>query len=520
MLVANLLTDLTRAWEQNQDLFWPKAGLFLSLTLRGLGLALLTGMPIGMALARVPRLAAPVIGSLAVLQSLPSLILLALSIPLLGIGEPPVLLAAVVYSLFPIIMNTYIGVTQVSPAVRDAARGMGMTAFQVVWNVELPLGFPVIMAGVRTAAIGAIAMVVIGSMIGAGGLGDFVYNGMTQNNFALICLGTVPILLLTLAMFWGLGGLSTLSKRHSSLGLSLGGGLIVLLSGYAVYGIVAHAVQPRRADLIVGARDFTEGKILAEILKQTLEHDAGLSVEVKDNLSTIVALSALKTGAIDLYPEYTGNLLTSKGGLDQSVPEDRSTITSLVRREMQRQYGLVLLQPFGLNNVYVPCVTAETSRRFGLRKISDLKRAPKLRVVIDQSFLVRPDGWKGLVEKYDLRFEKPPTQVGPDFIYRAIEIGETDVVIGFATDWQIEAQKLVALDDDRGYFPSYHAAPLVREDVLKRHPEVQAALDRLAGKIDDATMRRLNYAVAQEKRSEVEVAREFLQRIGILEERK
>jgi glycine betaine/choline ABC-type transport system substrate-binding protein len=302
--------------------------------------------------------------------------------------------------------------------------------------------------------------------------------------------------------------------------MSLGGGLILILSGYAIYGIVEQAAAPPRTHLVVGARDFIEGKILAQILKQTLEHETGMPVEIRENLSTIVALKALKRGDIDLYPEYTGNLLTSKAGLDESVPEDRSIITSLVRREMQRRYGLALLQPFGLNNVYVPCVTQETSQRFGLHKISDLKRVPKFRVVIDQSFMVRPDGWKGLVEKYDLHFENPPTQVGPDFMYRAIEADKTDVVIGFATDWQIEALKLVTLDDDRGYFPSYHAAPLVRDDVLKRHPQVQAALDRLAGKIDDATMRRLNYAVAQEKRSEVDVAREFLRSKGILEERK
>jgi osmoprotectant transport system permease protein len=520
MLAATFLSDLASAWERSQDTFWPQTWVFLSLTLRGLGLALLIGIPIGLALTRLPRLAAPVIGVLAVLQAVPSLILLALAIPFLHVGEPPVLFAAVVYSLFPIIMNTYVGVTQVSPALRDAARGMGMTALQVIWNVELPVSFPVLLAGVRTGAIYASAMVVIGSFIGAGGLGDYVYNGMSRQDSGLIWLGTIPILVLTLAMFWGLGGLAVLSKRHSSLGMALGGGLILLLSGFAAFGIVAQAMQPRRADLTVGARDFTEGQILAEIVKQTLEHQTGLRVDVTTNLSTSVALKALKADAIDLYPEYTGNLLTSKEGLDLPVPEDRSTITGLVRREMERREGLIFLEPFGLNNTYAPCVKPETALRYNLKKISDLKRTPQLRVVIDLSFLTRPDGWKGLIEKYDLHFDKPPTQVGPDFIYRALEQGDTDVVIGFATDWQIEALKLVVLEDDRGYFPSYHAAALVRQDVLKRYPEVQAALARLAGKIDDAAMRRMNYAVAKEQRSEVDVAREFLRSQGILEERR
>ena len=130
----------------------------------------------------------------------------------------------------------------------------------------------------------------------------------------------------------------------------------------------------------------------------------------------------------------------------------------------------------------------------------------------------RPSGWEGLARKYDLQFEKPPTQVGPDFLYQSLAAGKADVVIGFATDWQIESLRLVPLADDRAYFPSYHAAPLVREDILKRYPEVQAALDRLAGKIDDDAMRRMNYTVVQEKRSEAAVAREFLRSKGILEE--
>ena len=136
--------------------------------------------------------------------------------------------------------------------------------------------------------------------------------------------------------------------------------------------------------------------------------------------------------------------------------------------------------------------------------------------MIDLSFLTRPDGWKGLVEKYELRFDKPPTQISPNLLYKALEQNEADVVIGFATDWQIQALNLVVLEDDRGYFPSYHAAPLIREAVLDRHPKIGEVLNRLAGQIDDEAMRRLNYQVAVEKRSEAEVAHTFLTAKGLL----
>jgi osmoprotectant transport system permease protein len=413
-----------------------------------------------------------------------------------------------------------VGINQVAPAVRDAARGMGMTRGQILWHVDLPLAFPVILVGVRTAAVYVSAMIVLGSMIGAGGLGDYVYNGMNRGDAGLIWLGSIPILILTLILFLGLGGLERLAKKNSSLGISLGGGLIVLLSAFAAWELLPSLSARRgRADIVVGAKTFTEGQILAEILRQTIENHTDLRVEVVSIQGTAIVLDALNAGQIDLYPEYTGVLLTSKNGLDLPVPADRSTITPLVRKEMKRRFGLILLEPFGLNNTYALCVTRETARRHGLQKISDLQKAPQLRVVIDLSFLTRPDGWKGLIEKYDLHFNDPPTQVGPDLLYKALEQNKADLVVGFATDWQIEAMKLVVLEDDLGYFPNYHGAPLVREAILNRHPQIRAPLERLGGKIDDATMRRLNYQVAVEKRSEVEVARTFLQQQGLLKKK-
>jgi osmoprotectant transport system permease protein len=512
MLAASVFSELARAWEQSHDSFWPQLLLFISLISRALGVALLLGIPAGIALTRLPRIAGPVIAVLGLVQTIPSLVLLGLLVPHLGIGEEPALVAAVVYSLLPIVMNTHVGITQVAPAIRDAARGMGMTGGQILWHVELPLALPVILAGVRTGAVYASGMIVIGALAGAGGLGDYIHNGISRDDYGLIWLGALPVLLLTLALFWGIGSVAWLARKNSAVGLWLGGGLIVLLSAYALYRVAEDSTHSRRPDtVVIGAKDFIEGQILAEVLKQTLEKHTNLRVEVRQNLGTSVILKSLLHGAIDLYPEYTGNLLTSREALDMAVPADKSTITPLVRREMLARFGLVLLEPFGLNNTYAPVVTRATAQRDRLKNISDLRRIPWLRVVVDHSFLTRPDGWKGLVEKYGLRFDKQPTQVDPNLRYKALEQQDADlVVIGYATDWQIQYLDLVVLEDDLGYFPNYHGAPLVREAVLKRHPEVKEALDRLAGRIDDQAMRRLNYEVAEKRRSEVDVVKEFL----------
>jgi osmoprotectant transport system permease protein len=505
-------TELGQAWEISQDTFWPQLLLYVLLTLRALGLALLIGIPLGVALTWLPRLASPVIAVLAVLQTVPSIVLLGLLVPYLAFGPTPALVAAVVYSLFPIVLNSYVGITQVTPAIRDAARGMGMTAGQVLWNVELPLAMPVVLAGARSGAVYASGMVVIASYVGAGGLGDYVYNGISREFPGLIWLGALPVLAFTLVLFCALGGLAWLCRKNSNLGMALGGGLILLLSAYAVAAIAIEGARPARTEILIGAKDFTEGQILAEVVKQMLEAHTDLHVKIKQNMGTGVIFEAIKRRGIDIYPEYTGVLLTSKQAVDMPIPEDRAAITGLVRREMQKRFGLVLLEPFGLNNTYAPSVTRATAKRYGLHTISDLQRTPQLRVVIDLSFRTRPDGWDGLLKHYGLHFDEQPRQVSPNLLYKGLEQGAADLVIGFATDWQIQKLDLVVLDDDRGYFPSYHAAPLVREARLKQHPEIATVLNKLAGRIDDRAMRQLNLEVAVERRSEAEVARAFLQK--------
>jgi osmoprotectant transport system permease protein len=513
MVLASFFSDLAAAWERKPD-FWQQTGVFLSLVLRGLGVALLIGIPMGILLRRVARLSAPIIGALGLLQTIPSLVLLALLLSLLHTtGEPPALIATVIYSLFPIVMNTYVGLTQVPVPVRDAARGMGMTGRQVLLKVDLPLAFPVVLAGIRTAAIYAIGVVTICTYIGAGGLGNYISSGLSLEDDGLIWLGALPILVLTLLLFWSLDGLARLARWNSALGLTLGGGLIAMLALYAGWRLLD---RPPPAIVRIGSKDFVEGKILAAICKEMLQAHTSLHVRTKENLPVSVILSALRHGDIDLYPEYTGVLLTSKGALGLEVPEDRSTITDLVRKEMRERYGLELLDTFGLNNTYAPCLRREVAERYELKKISDLRRVPQLRIVVDLSFLDRPDGWRGLAARYDFRFDAPPRQVAPDLRYRVLEADGADLVIGFATDWQIAAQKLVVLEDDRGYFPSYHGAPLVRADTLARHPEIATVLNRLHNRIDDDAMRRMNHQVAREKRSEEEVARTFLRESGFL----
>jgi osmoprotectant transport system permease protein len=490
--------------------FWQEAGIFLSPLLGGLGIALLLGLGVGILLSRVPRVSAPVISGLALVQTFPSLALLGFAIPWVGIGQKAAVFLVVVYSLFPVVMNTYVGITQVPAAIRDAARGMGMNGRQVLWAVDLPLAMPVILAGVRTAAVYAISIVTVCAFAGAGGLGLYIVEGMERSDFFLLGVGAVPLLVLTTLIFGFLSALAWLSQKNARLGLALGGGLICLLSGYAA----AEWLRPRANTIRLASKNFVEGQILTEIVKQMLESHTDLRVEVVPYLTPNVIYKAIYNAEIDLYPEYTGNLLTNKDALDLPVPADKSTITALVRSQMRVRYHLDLLPTFGLNNTYALCVPKSVARTYHLRTISDLRHAPDLRTFVDIDFLDRPDGWQGLVKTYGLHLPRPK-QVIPSFRYRALP-KDADMVCGFATDWEIDALDLVVLADDRHYFPNYHAAPLIRDAVLQRHPEIGTVLDRLKGQIDDRTMRRLNYQVAWQKKPVADVARAFLRERGLL----
>ena len=504
--------DLLLAWQRNQQGFGAQTATFLSLAAQGVGLALILGVPLGISLTRMRRLASPSMSALAVIQTIPSLALLGLLIPVLGIGRAPALTATVLYSLLPIVMNTYVGIVQVSPSIRDAARGMGMTSLQILWKVELPLALPVLLAGVRTGVVYAIGVITICALAGAGGLGEYITRGLSRGDNGLVLLGAVPILGITLIAFWSIGGIAILAKRNASAGLATAALLSGLLAGYA--GV--ESLRGGKADLVIGSKSFTENIVLAEIMRQMIGSHTGLEVETRYGLGSNLAYKALLAGDIDLYPAYTGTLLTAVDALNRPVPQDRSIITDLVRREMSQRFELDLLPAFGLNNTHAMCVRRSLAQQRGLKSIGDLGKTPGLKSAFASEFLDRPDGWPNLARTYGIELRHTPRTMEPELMYVAMREGQADLCSGFSTDWQIEAYDLVVLQDTRNYFPSYHAAPLVRRQILDRYPEVSQVLGRLANRISDATIRSLNARVAVQKRSEAEVARNFLVQEGLI----
>ena len=275
--------------------------------------------------------------------------------------------------------------------------------------------------------------------------------------------------------------------------------------------IAALAVSCGKPDrIVIGSKNFTEQVILGELLAQQIERTTHLPVERKLNLGgTFICHQALVAGQIDAYVEYTGTALTAI--LKMPVSTDAKQVLDTVRREYQKQFKAEWTEPLGFNNTFVIVVRGDDAQKLNLKSISDAAPyAGKWVAGFGYEFIEREDGYPGLSKLYDMHFPAPPRVMDLGLTYRALASGQVDVIAGNSTDGLIDTLHLVALEDDRHYFPPYDAVPLLRNEVALKHPEVRKALAALAGKITESNMRRLNYQVDGEHRDVPSVVREFL----------
>ncbi|MGH9744962.1 MAG: glycine betaine ABC transporter substrate-binding protein [Candidatus Acidiferrales bacterium] len=267
--------------------------------------------------------------------------------------------------------------------------------------------------------------------------------------------------------------------------------------------------------IVVGSKNFSEQALLGEILAQHIEARTHLPVTRRFYLAgSYICQQALLAGRIDTYVEYTGTALTAI--LHDPIEKDSSAVLGRVQSEYQRRFGLVVMPSLGFNNTFAIVIRGEDARRLKLKTISDAAPfTPQWRAGFGYEFMERPDGFGGLARVYGLRFAETPRILDLGLLYRALLDKQVDLVAGNSTDGLLSARDLVILEDDKQYFPPYEAVPVIRNDTVARHPEVRAAIAELAGKISDAEMRKMNYAVDGERRDASEVAREFLRAKGL-----
>ncbi len=477
--------------------------------------AILIGVPVGIWLTRQQRFKHVVMAVISILQTIPSLAMLAFLLPFFGIGALPALLALTLYALLPIVRNTITALEGVPADIIEATNALGFTSRQRLLKVELPLGLPVIVAGIRTAAVIGVGIATLAAFIGAGGLGDFIIRGLAVSNTRLILLGAVPAALLALLLDFVIHRIEqrmitrntpvTRARPHKWAWKWLPAGAAVVLL-VMLFGV--NNRQP--ADTIrIGSKNFTEQFILGELMAQMLEAHTELQVERKFNLGSItICHQAMLNDELDIYPEYTGTGYRVILNRQQTLsPEQTYT---LVKQDYRDQFNIEWLEPFGFDDTYAIAVRQSFADQHGISSISELSPlADDLTIGFASEFYERADGYPGFIQAYGFDFGNT-AEMDLSLLYQAALNGDVDVVSGNSTDGRIPAFNLTVLHDDKGFFPPYYAAPLIRQEILNKYPEVAEVLSRLAGLIDEQQMQLLNYAVDQEGQSAYAVADSFL----------
>ncbi|MEH7521178.1 ABC transporter permease/substrate-binding protein [Priestia megaterium] len=473
-------------------------------------IALLIAIPLGIFLTRKKRIAEVVIGITSVFQTIPSLALLGLLIPLVGIGTIPAIIALVIYALLPILRNIYTGINEVDPNLIEAAKGLGMNNRRLLFKVELPLAMPVIMAGIRTAMVLIIGTTTIASLIGAGGLGDLITVGIDRNDTNLILIGAIPAALLALFFDFLLRKIENLSFKKSMVSI-----ISVIVAVFLVISISAF-IQPKKADIIIGGKMGSEPEILMNMYKQLIEQNSSLTVELKPNMGgTTFVYNALQSGSIDMYPEFTGTVLVDLLK-EQPKSTDRKEVYEQAKKGLANKLDLVMLKPMKYNNTYALAIPTSLAKQYNLKTISDLKPIESsIKAGFTPEFREREDGYLGIQKRYGIQFAKVNI-MQPELRYTALRSRDIDIVDAYSTDSEIKKYNLTVLEDDKHLFPPYQGAPLLKKTTLEKYPELNAILNKIAGKITDDQMREMNYEVAVEKKKASTVAREFLEKNNLL----
>jgi len=490
------------------------------------GMAVLIGVPLGILLTRKPALGKPVLGFANIMQTVPSLALFGFLIPLNlylfelkilgGIGPRTAIVALVLYSLLPIIRNTFTGINGVDPAIREAGRGMGMTDRQLLFQVELPLALGVIIAGVRVATVICVGTATIAAAIDAGGLGRYIFRGLRANDNVLILAGAVPAALIALTADLLLGALERIIrfgggvKAKKTKRLLWSGAAVILFCVGAPYFFMGET----SGRIAVGSKDFTEQVILGEILAQTIEARMGSRVVRRFDLGGNLAHEALVAGEIDVYVEYSGTGLLAI--LKHKPLKDAREVYRRVKDEYARRFNLEWTEPLGFNNTFAILVRGEDARKLGLKTVSDAAKVSRQwRAGFGQDFMSRADGYPGFAQTYGFHFQEI-REMDLSLTYRALAEKQVDLIAGNSTDGLISRYGLYQLADDRHFFPPYDAVPVVRQSMLEKNPTLRQALKQLGGILSVDEMRELNYAVDGEKRQARLVARAFLVKKNIL----
>jgi osmoprotectant transport system permease protein len=477
-------------------------GNHVRVSVTALALGLGVSLPLAIIARNRPVMRGALLGLASIVQTVPGLALLALFYPLLlalaalslswfGVGFSafgflPAVLALALYSMLPVLRNTITGLAGVDAAILEAAQGVGMTPLQSLFTVELPLALPVMMAGIRTAAVWVIGTATLSTPIGQTSLGNYIFAGLQTQNWVFVLFGCLSAAVLALAVDQLLALIENGFRRRSRVRTALGGvGIAVLVAATLVPTMSRPATS-----YVVGAKTFTEQYVLSALIAQRLRA-ARLSASSREGLGSNVVFDALASGDIDVYVDYSGTLWANQ--FHHSDIKPREALLAELKAILAQQ-NITLLGELGFENAYALVMPRKRAEQLGIRTIADLvSHAASMSMAADYEFFSRPE-WAGLQKAYGLSF-RAQRQMQPDFMYAAAASGEVDVIAGYTSDGLIAKYDLVVLDDPRHAIPPYDAMVLVAPK-RKDDAALREALQPLLGKINISTMRAANLRAA------------------------
>ena len=496
----NLSTD--PRWSEALAHLPDYLGSHVRVSVAALALGLAVSLPLAIVARHRPVMRGALLGLASIVQTVPGLALLALFYPLLlalaalslswfgfgfsAFGFLPAVLALALYSMLPVLRNTITGLQGVETAILEAAQGVGMTERQSLFTVELPLALPVMMAGIRTAAVWVIGTATLSTPIGQTSLGNYIFAGLQTQNWVFVLFGCLAAAVLALAVDQLLALIETGLRQRSRLRTAFG--------GIGIAALVAATLVPSMArsssSYIVGAKTFAEQYVLSALIAQRLRA-AGLSASSREGLGSNVIFDALASDDIDVYVDYSGTLWANQ--FHHSDIKPREELLGELRATLAKQ-NITLLGELGFENAYALVMPRQRAEALGIRSITDLtSHVADMSMAADYEFFSRPE-WAGLRDAYRLAF-RAQRQMQPDFMYAAVASGEVDVIAGYTSDGLIAKYDLVVLDDPKHAIPPYDAMVLLAPR-RAGDQALRAALSPLLGKIDIAAMREANLRAA------------------------
>ena len=510
----------------------------LKITVIALAAGVLISLPLAVWLVRRPRWRYPFLTGAGVIQTIPSLALLALMVPIidatagLGLGLAPfglypAVIALTLYSILPILRNTVTGITGVDSALTEAARGVGMTGRQMLFRVELPLAAPVIIAGIRTATVWVVGIATLATPVGQRCLGNYIFTGLQTRNWTMVLFGVVAAAGLAIVLDVLIGGMQRASEqRNRRLAVVCGSAIgVIIISGLIAPSLVSRTGPGGAAPLIaaedapdavrppvirIGSKTFTEQYILAALIENTLR-EAGLRTERIESLGSTVAFDALVSGDLHIFVDYSGTIWANYMNRTDLPP--RWWVMSEMSGWLARR-GVRHLGPLGFENAYAVVMRSAQARELGVTSIADLaEHASTLRIAGDYEFFGRPE-WAAMRDGYGLGFREE-VSMDSTLMYEAVARGDVDAIVAFSSDGRITAYDLVALDDPREVIPPYDAVLLLGPSVAN-DPLVSRTLGELIDAIPVELMREANLMVDrdEDKQTVSQAARWLAERIG------